>query len=72
MSFTPYRAAQIANALLKNEGIEKEIKPQMMYNYRKNNIIKCDANGEFNEESFGAWLTRYIEKQNATKQLKLF
>lgn len=61
---TPYKAAQIVNAALKENGIDKQIPPQMMYNYKKNNIIDFDAKqGE--KKSFVDWLERYIEKQLA-------
>ena len=31
-TLTPYKASQLANAALKEAGLSKEIRPQMMYN----------------------------------------
>lgn len=64
-TLTPYKASQLANAALKEAGLSKEIRPQMMYNYRKNRLIKTNSDGEFLLESFEGWLARYISKQLA-------
>jgi hypothetical protein len=36
---TPYRAAAIVNALFQEEGIDREVKPQMLYQYAKKGSI---------------------------------
>lgn len=60
---TPYKAAKLVNLALKENGIDKEIPPQMMYNYTSKGFIKKNADGTVNEESFAKWLQKYLEKQ---------
>ena len=68
---TPYRAAQIVNAALAANGIDKVIPPQMMYNYTtarirqgKKPFIECDNEGKITEEGLKTWLVKYLAKQN--------
>lgn len=43
-AITGFQAAKIINLLLKEDGISKEIKPQMIYNYiRKGTIASVDG-----------------------------
>ena len=65
---TPFAAAKIANIVLRANDLDSEIRPQMMYNYAKRDIITSNYEtrdeGEkiyFDGESFKAWLDRYVE-----------
>lgn len=70
MALTPYKAAQVVNAALKEAGVDKQIPPQMMYNYTnarlragKAPLIACDENGKITEAGLTEWLTKYLVKQ---------
>ena len=62
---TPYAAAKVTNIALKANGLDKEIKPQMMYTYAKKNVITVvehegDEKVYFDGDAFKAWLDKYI------------
>src|SRR6516162_6960087 len=38
-AITPFAAAKVANIMLRQNGLDIEIRPQMMYNYAKKNLI---------------------------------
>jgi hypothetical protein len=70
-NITPFAAAKIANIMLRQNDLDIEIRPQMMYNYAKKNIIASnyltrDESEKiyFDGDSFKAWIDRYI---NAAK-----
>lgn len=70
---TPYGAAKVVNARLKEEGIDKVIPPQMMYNYTtarvakgKKPFIALNEDSSVNEESLSTWLESYVAKQKAS------
>lgn len=55
---SPYAFANEVTKMLKNAGFDKVIRPQMMYNYRKNNLLKKPLTTEYAQE----WVTRYIKR----------
>jgi hypothetical protein len=59
---SPYAFAAAVTAIIKEAGHAKEIRPQMMYNYRKNNLLKKPLTDEYAAE----WAARYIAR-NLTK-----
>jgi len=65
-NLTPYEAAKVTNYVLKSNGLDAEVKPQMMYNYARKNIIENvrDENDKiyFVGESFKTWLDKYVTK----------
>lgn len=68
-SMTPYQAAKIVNARLVAEGIDKEIPPQMMYNYAKKNMIVSvlvEGRQRITQDGLQSWLTKYIAKLTKT------
>ena len=75
MSMTPYAAAKIVNAALKEYGIidpktdeTKVIPPQMMYTYAKKSYIGTDESGKITDEGLQVWLVKYLQKQGVTFQ----
>lgn len=64
-AMTPYAAAKIVNARLAEEGIEKEIPPQMMYTYAKKNYVATeivDGKIRVTKEGLDVWLLGYVNK----------
>jgi hypothetical protein len=65
-NLTPYAAAKVTNIVLKAEGLDKQIKPQMLYTYAKNNVISTTSDDKgkifFVGDSFKEWLDKYVEK----------
>jgi hypothetical protein len=69
-NITPFAAAKIVNIVLARQGVEDfEVRPQMMYNYAKKNIIASNyetrSSGEkiyFEGASFKSWLDKYVQK----------
>jgi hypothetical protein len=59
---TPYGFSNELNKLLKEKGIEKTIRPQMMYNYRKNNLLKKPLTKEYAIE----WVEKYVKRNELT------
>lgn len=55
---TPYAFANALSAELKKRGYEKVIRPQMMYNYKKNGLLKKPLTSEYVIE----WCERYIKR----------
>jgi hypothetical protein len=69
---TPYAAAKIVNAALAEAGLDKQVPPQMMYNYTSSRISKgkkpliaCTPEGKITPEGLQEWLTKYLTKQLA-------
>ena len=71
---TGYKASQLVNKALEDNGIDKQIPAQMIYNYLKKGYIKKNSDGSVNEESLIEWLNKYLEKQGVkvSVQEKLF
>ena len=70
--FTPYAAAKVVNAALKEAGLTNTIPPQMMYNYTtarvakgKAPLIKFDAKKGVDRADLDRWVKAYIEKKTA-------
>ena len=68
-NITPFAAAKVASIVLAQEGIDAEVKPQMMYSYAKKGLIASNyterVDGEkvlFDGNAFKAWLDRYVEQ----------
>lgn len=62
---TPYAAAKIVNATLKENGIEKAVPPQMLYTYTNKGFIKSvivDGKKRVTDEGLQEWLTKYVNK----------
>jgi hypothetical protein len=59
---TPYAFANELTRIIKAAGYDKTIRPQMMYNYKKNNLLKKPLTAEYAAE----FAKRYIER-NLTK-----
>lgn len=55
--FTMYRVAEIFSTL-KGE----RVREQMMYNYRKNNLIKVQTNGRCSKEELVRFLNKKLNK----------
>lgn len=68
-TITPYAAHTAVNAMLKINGFDNRIPPQMMYNYRTSKYcpFEVTSNGEFTTESFKKWLSKYINKKIAKR-----
>lgn len=69
---TPYGAAKYVNAELTAAGVDKQIPPQMMYNYTKARInagkapfIKFDEKSGVDVEDLKRWTSVYIAKKVA-------
>lgn len=58
VEMTPYAFANKVTALLKEKGHDKTIRPQMMYNYRKNNLLRKPLTDEYAIE----WVEKYIKR----------
>ena len=70
--FTPYAAAKVVNAALKEAGLDKKIPPQMMYNYTvarikagKAPFIAYDETNGVDRKSLDEWTTKYVAKKVA-------
>jgi hypothetical protein len=63
MNVTPYAAAKIVNAALAAAGVDKQLPPQMFYNYAKKGYIPTDAAGKISPADLEAWLAKYLAKQ---------
>jgi hypothetical protein len=65
-NITPYAAAKVTNIVLETEGLNKVIKPQMLYTYAKKNVIENTTNEKGNVvfvgDAFKKWLDSYVEK----------
>jgi hypothetical protein len=55
---SPYAFAGEVTNIIKAAGHDKTIRPQMMYNYRKNNLLKKPLTKEYAQE----WAARYIAR----------
>lgn len=67
-SYSPYQCATLVNAQLKEQGIEKQLPPQMFYTYTKKEYIASfrDANNKVRvtHEALTEWFTKYINKHH--------
>lgn len=59
--YSPYRCAQIVNALLASEGIDKVLPPQMFYTYVKKGYI-LSVEGKVSADTLTAWYNKYAQK----------
>lgn len=59
---SPYKAAQIVNALLAEAGVEKTLPPQMFYTYTKKGYIPS-TDGKVSLEDLQVWFEKYLAKQ---------
>jgi hypothetical protein len=55
---SPYAFANAVTEIIKKAGHDKTIRPQMMYNYKKNNLLKKPLTAEYATE----WAERYIAR----------
>jgi hypothetical protein len=60
---TPYAVHKLVNVRLKEEGLN-EVKPQMVYNYVKNNLIPS-AHGRITQSDAEAWVEKYVSRKLA-------
>jgi hypothetical protein len=70
VTYTPYGAAKVVNAVLVEVGIDKVLPPQMFYNYTsarvregKKPFIAVGADGRITESALNEWLATYLQKQ---------
>jgi|SRR5262245_8578240 len=62
---TPYAAHNIVNARLRDEGLDKVIPPQMMYQYAKKGYVDTVLVGgkkRITSEDLQKWLDGYVAK----------
>lgn len=62
---TPYKAAQVVNIVLASLNIEREIRPQMIYNYCIKGYIKAQKINEkwdVDESDLLEWFKKYVKK----------
>lgn len=64
---TPYGVHNIVNGAFKILGSEKQIRPQMMYNYDKNGLIAKGKKGikEYNKAEVTAFAIKYVTKHTS-------
>lgn len=65
IKLTAYAASKIVNDVLDEQGLNKTIRPQMIYNYVSKGYIKSyqvDGKTYVDVEDFGRWLKEYVEK----------
>jgi hypothetical protein len=65
MNMTPYAAAKIVNATIKDKGLDKVIPPQMMYTYAKKDYVETvtvDGKKRITSDGLEKWLVGYINK----------
>jgi len=58
---SPYGAAKIVNAYLKEAGVDKILPPQMFYTYVKKGYI-TSVEGKVNAANLNEWLVKYLTK----------
>jgi len=64
-TITGYKIAQQANKILEMEGLAK-IKPQMVYNYIKNNLIPTNGpGGTVIDTDATKWIIKYVNAKKA-------
>jgi len=64
-TLTGYKIAQMANKILEMEGLAM-IKPQMVYNYIKNNLIPTNGpNGTVIDTDATKWIVKYVNAKKA-------
>lgn len=66
---TPYSASKVVNKWLERDEIDKQLPPQMFYNYTiarvrkgKAPFIDTDVNGKISSEDLLKWYQKYVEK----------
>jgi hypothetical protein len=69
---TAYAAAKYATLRIQSKGVNKTIRPQMMYNYTtarlnegKNPFIAVNEEGLVSLESVNEWVEKYVAKKLA-------
>lgn len=64
-TITSYKIHNIINGTFKVLGVEKEIKPQMMYNYSKNGMISgIKLQKQYNKDEVTKFVTKYVTKHS--------
>jgi hypothetical protein len=69
-TMTPYAAATLINAQLKEMGFEKKLPPQMLYTYVGKGYIKSvevDGKKRVTNEALATWFVGYVNKLNGNK-----
>jgi hypothetical protein len=64
-TMTPYKAAALVNAQLKEQGFEKQLPPQMLYTYVSKGYIKSvevDGKKRVTHEALTEWFVGYVAK----------
>jgi hypothetical protein len=64
-TMTPYAAAKIVNAKLAELKIDKELPPQMLYNYTSKDYIDnivVEGKKRITNEGLNKWLVGYVKK----------
>jgi hypothetical protein len=62
---TPYAAAKVVNKWIKDDGITRQLPPQMFYTYtRKNMIANVEVDGKrwVSEDDLRSWYNKYSAK----------
>lgn len=64
ITWTPYGIAKLINQLFQDLGSDKQIPPQMMYNYDRNGmIVRGQKNRKtYTAEEVGAFAVKYVSK----------
>jgi hypothetical protein len=60
---TAYKLTKILNAALAEAGVDQTVKPQMMYNYVKNGLIKTNEKGLIEDEIANAFVAKFVAKR---------
>jgi hypothetical protein len=74
-SISPYKCATVVNALLKADGIDKKLPPQMFYTYVNKGYIVSDTNAagkkEVKLEDLQKWYDKYSQKFKVTEEVEI-
>jgi hypothetical protein len=75
-SVTPYAAAKIVNAALLEAGVDRQLPPQMFYNYTTARVskgkapliptVEVDGKVQVSVDGLTGWLQKYITKAQTT------
>jgi hypothetical protein len=64
-TMTPYKAATLVNAQLKEQGFEKQLPPQLLYTYVSKGYIESvevDGKKRVTQEALTKWYVGYVAK----------
>jgi hypothetical protein len=63
VAYSPYSIATIINAVFVEMGSDKQVKPQMMYNYARNGLINTiKGQKQYTAEDAAAFIIRYVNR----------